>query len=61
MDGAKWQGLMRHESQFSSAFRFEENDPDGQAQFEQWFTQRFALVGQAAGFAYGEAFRRIFV
>jgi LmbE family N-acetylglucosaminyl deacetylase len=59
--GAKWEALMRHESQFSSAFRFEENDSGGQAQFEQWFTRRFALVGQAAGFAYGEAFRRIFV
>ena len=33
----------------------------GQTQFKQWFTRRFALVGEAAGFAYGEAFRRIFV
>ena len=59
--GAKWEALMRHESQFSSAVRFDENDSRGQAQFEQWFMRRFALVGQAAGFGHGEAFRRIFV
>jgi LmbE family N-acetylglucosaminyl deacetylase len=59
--GTKWEALMCHESQFSSAFRFGADDPEGQAQFEQWFTRRFAAVGQVAGFAYGEAFRRIFV
>jgi LmbE family N-acetylglucosaminyl deacetylase len=59
--GIKWEALMRHESQFGSAFRFGEDDPDGQAQFEQWFRGRFAAVGQVAGFEYGEAFRRIFV
>ena len=59
--GLKWEALMRHESQFGSAFHIDENDSRGEAQFEQWFTRRFALVGQAAGFAYGEAFRRIFV
>jgi LmbE family N-acetylglucosaminyl deacetylase len=57
----KWDGLMRHESQFGSAFRFRDDDPDAQKQFEQWFRRRFAAVGEAAGFAYGEAFRRIFL
>ncbi len=57
--GTKWQALMCHESQFSSAFRFDDQDPRGQAQFEQWFTRRFEIVGEAVGFAYGEAFRRI--
>jgi LmbE family N-acetylglucosaminyl deacetylase len=57
--GRKWQALMCHKSQFSSAFRFDEHDPNGQAQFKQWFTRRFEVVGEAVGFAYGEAFRRI--
>jgi LmbE family N-acetylglucosaminyl deacetylase len=57
----KWDALLRHESQFSSAFRFGREDPEGQAQFEAWFRQRFAVVGEVAGFAYGEAFRRVFV
>jgi LmbE family N-acetylglucosaminyl deacetylase len=57
----KWDGLMAHESQFSSAFRIDRADGEGQARFHDWFMRRFALVGAAIGVEHGEAFRRIFL
>jgi LmbE family N-acetylglucosaminyl deacetylase len=57
----KWQALMRHRSQYESAFRFSERDSAGRGEFERWFRQRFQATGDAAGVAYGESFRRVFL
>lgn len=55
----KWKALLCHESQFSSAFRFAPDEDPQQTRFARWFSERFAEIGERAGFRYGEEFRRI--
>jgi LmbE family N-acetylglucosaminyl deacetylase len=62
-DVSKWfplklEAMLTYRSQFSSAFRIAD-DTGGQSGFAEWFSRRFAEIGQTGGFAYGEEFRRI--